>query len=80
MPFHINYFSHHRATFGAGIWLFEIAELSNISQCRAGQRQCGTNPWRTVTPKTGKQPGAQLGDPPSFDPSIYNDCLTILTR
>jgi hypothetical protein len=29
---------------------------------------------------TGKQPGAPLGDPPSFDPSIYNDCLTILTR
>ena len=26
------------------------------------------------------QPGAQLGDPSSFDPSIYNDCLTILTR
>ena len=26
------------------------------------------------------KPGAQLGDPPSFDPSIYNDCLTILTR
>ena len=26
------------------------------------------------------KPGAQLGNPPSFDPSIYNDCLTILTR
>ena len=26
------------------------------------------------------EPGAQLGYPSSFDPSIYNDCLTILTR
>jgi hypothetical protein len=30
--------------------------------------------------EAGKQPDIQLGDPPSFDPSIYNDCLTILTR
>jgi hypothetical protein len=58
---------------GRALRLYEPITLGGIKPLTCGHRLL-------QNAETGKQPGAQLGDPPSFDPSIYNDCLTILPR